>query len=106
MDSLKELEETWRHILPMPPLIGRPTYVKCMLDTEFNGIPIRDILQLHSEGKLMLLHDDQTPPSSYWSHGVEIPIAPEVHGRYYEHVWMKVKGLALSEPEEDQSEQD
>ena len=64
----------------------------------------QELLEKAKEGVLVELHEDQTPPVSYWRHGVEIPISPEVHGRYFEHVWMKVKGLRSSEPEEPDEE--
>ncbi len=61
-------------------------------DIDINGITLGELIE--KRDRLVELQEDQTPPVSYWKHGVEIPIAPEVSGRYFEHVWMKVKGLA------------
>jgi len=72
-------------------------------DIDINGITLGELIK--KRDRLVELREDQTPPVSYWKHGVEIPIAPEVSGRYFEHVWMKVKGL-VSEDAEGECEGD
>ena len=74
-----------------------------ILAIDINGITLGELIK--KRDRLVELREDQTPPVSYWKHGVEIPIAPEVSGRYFEHVWMKVKGL-VSEDAEGECEGD